>query len=229
MLDLYFAPTPNGLKLKLFFEETGLAHRVIPIDLDKGEQHEPAFLAVSPNNKIPALVDHAPSDGGDPINVFESGAILLYLAEKYGLLMPADVRGRTTVMQWLFWQVGGLGPMNGQAGHFRAYAPEIIPYAIDRYTRETQRLFKVMDTRLGDVEYLGGDFSIADIASYPWVVPYTGLGQDLDNFPHLQRWFKAIAVRPATQRTYVGVESVYETRKSLSAEERKALFGTPSE
>ena len=176
MIDLYFAATPNGLKIKLFFEESGLPCRVIPVSLSKGEQFEPSFLAISPNNKIPAIVDHAPLGGGAPINLFESGAILLYLAEKSGRFLPQGTRERGEVLQWLFWQVGGLGPMAGQIGHFNIYAPEPVPYAIDRYTRETARLYGVLDRRLADRPFIAGEYSIADMAIYPWIVPHEGHG-----------------------------------------------------
>lgn len=226
MIDLYFSPTPNGLKLKLFFAETHLPHRLVPVSLSKGEQFAPEFLAVSPNNKIPALVDHAPPDGGAPVAMFESGAMLLYLADKAGRLVPASARGRNTVVQWLFWQVGGLGPMAGQIGHFNVYAPERVPYAVDRYTRETNRLYGVLDRRLADHEFIADDYSIADIACYPWVVPHRAFGQNLAHFPNLARWFDTIAARPATVRTYDGVEDVYGTRaKPLSKAERRVLFG----
>lgn len=231
MIDLYYAKTPNGQKLRIFMEETALPHRAHLVRLGKGEQHRPEFLAISQNNKIPALVDHAPIDGGAPVTLFESGALLVYLAEKTGRFMPADLRGRMEVLKWLFWQVGGLGPMGGQAGHFNRHAPEPVPYAIDRYTREVARLFRVMDRRLGETEYLaGGDYSIADIASYPWVVPYDGFGQRLDDFPNLARWFRNIAARPAVVRVYVGVTSPYaKEEQPLSAEERRALFGAGTE
>jgi GST-like protein len=209
MIDLYFAPTPNGLKLKLFMEETGLPHRVVPVRLSAGEQFRPEFLAVSPNNKIPALVDHDPPGGGDPIRLFESGAMLLYLAEKTGRFLPADVRGRAEVTQWLFWQMAGLGPMAGQAGYFRVYAPEPVPFAVKRYTDETRRLYGVLDRRLADREFVAGDYSIADMACYPWIVPHAGHGQVLDDFVHLKRWFAAVGARPAVQRAYEGVEDVY--------------------
>lgn len=225
MLDFYYAATPNGQKVRLFLAETGLPHRVVPVSLSKGEQFKPDFLAISPNNKIPAIVDHAPADGAGPLSLFESGAILQYLAEKSGQLLPADVRGRAEVMQWLFWQMAGLGPMAGQIGHFNVYAPEKVPYAIDRYTRETARLYGVLDRRLADREFIAGALSIADIACYPWIVPHQAHGQDLGQFPHLQRWFLAMAARPATQRAYEGVENAYAPKQSLSEDERRVLFG----
>ena len=225
MLDLYYAATPNGLKLRLFLEETGLQANIIPVNLGKGEQFKPEFLAISPNNKIPALVDHAPADGGAPIAMFESGAMLLYLAEKAGRFLPGDIRGRADVLQWLFWQVGALGPMAGQNGHFNVYAPEPVPYAIDRYVRETGRLYGVLDRRLADREFIAGDYSIADMASYPWIVPHIAHKQDLADFPHLQRWFEAISIRPATIRAYTAVAHPYARTTPLSDEERRILFG----
>jgi GST-like protein len=226
MIDLYFWPTPNGLKLKLFLEEAGLPYRAILVNIGKGEQHQPEFLKVSPNNKIPALVDHEPPGGKTPLSLFESGAMLLYLAEKIGKFIPTDIYGRADVLQWLFWQVGGLGPMAGQNGHFRVYAPTELPYAIERYTAEVHRLFGVMDKRLADREFLAGAYSIADMASYPWVVPYQAQGQDLNDFPHLKRWFDLIAARPATVRTYRGVAPAYvRDRTKITDEERKHLFG----
>jgi len=225
MIDLYFSPTPNGLKLKLFMEESGMPHRIVPVSLSRGEQFAPDFLQVSPNNKIPALVDHAPSDGGEPLALFESAALLVYLADKIGRYIATDLRGRALTLQWLFWQVGGLGPMGGQNGHFRAHAPEPVPYAIERYTRETQRLYGVLDKHLADREFIVGDYSIVDMACYPWVFPHVGLGQDLAQFPHLSRWFAAIAARPATQRTYVGVHDPYAKKADFSEESRRHLFG----
>lgn len=226
MIDLYFSPTPNGLKLKLFFEETGLPHRIVSIALSKGEQFTPEFLAISPNNKIPALVDHSPTDGGAPVAMFESGAMLAYLADKAGRLMPTSPRGRNTVLQWLFWQAGGLGPMAGQIGHFNVHAPERVPYAIERYTRETARLYGVLDRRLADHEFIADEYSIADIACYPWIVPHEALGLNLEVFPNLANWFRAISIRPATFRTYKGVEDVYGARRRrLSDAERRVLFG----
>ena len=226
MIDLYFWPTPNGLKLKLFLEEAGLPYRQILVDIGKGEQHRPEFLKISPNNRIPALVDPAPPGGGAPLSLFESGAMLLYLAEKSGKFLAADVRRRADVLQWLFWQVGGLGPMAGQNGHFRVFAPTELPYAIDRYTKEVRRLYGVMDKRLADREFLAGTYSIADMACYPWIVPYQQQGQDLNEFPNLKRWFGVIAARPATIRTYEGVAPPYQRdRTQITDEERKHLFG----
>jgi GST-like protein len=226
MIDLYFSPTPNGLKIRLFLEETGLAHRIVPVRLSAGEQFAPEFLAISPNNKIPAVVDHAPRDGGESLSIFESGAILLYLAEKTGKLLPASERDRLEAMQWLFWQVSGLGPMAGQNGYFRVYAPVPVPEAIERYTRELSRLYGVLDRRLAGRSFVAGDaYSIADIAIYPWIVPHQAHGQDLDAFPDVKRWFESIAARPATRRVYDGVEDVYATPRRLSTSERDAMYG----
>ncbi|MGE5625924.1 MAG: glutathione S-transferase N-terminal domain-containing protein [Bacillota bacterium] len=225
MIDFYYWGTPNGQKVCIFLEETGLPHRVVKVDIGKGEQFKPEFLAISPNNRIPAIVDHEPKGGGAPLSVFESGAILWYLAEKTGRFLSADLRGRTEVSQWLFWQMAGLGPMAGQNGHFRYYAPEEIPYAIDRYTRETGRLFGVLNKRLADREYVAGEYSIADMACYPWVLPFKGLGQDMADFPHLKRWFEAVRARPAVERAYVGVSEPYQGKRSFTPEERKILFG----
>ena len=230
MIDVYLSPTPNGLKIRLFLEELAeagkpLAHRVVPVRLSAGEQFAPAFLAISPNNKIPAIVDNAPADGGAPLPVFESGAILLYLAEKAGLLLPADPRARVEALQWLFWQVSGLGPMAGQAGYFRVYAPHPVREAIERYTRELARLYRVLDRHLQDREWIAGDaYSIADVAAYPWIVPHAPHGQDLDAHPHLRRWFERIAARPATRRAYAGVEDAYAG--GLSEAARTLLYGT---
>lgn len=225
MIDLYYCATPNGHKMTMFLEETGLPYRRIQVDIGKGEQFKPEFLAISPNNKIPALVDHAPADGGEPVALFESGAMLLYLAEKTGRLIPADLRGRAEVLKWLFWQVGGLGPMAGQIGHFNVYAPEKVPYAIERYTKEVNRLYGVLNQRLAEREFIAGEFSIADIACYPWIVPHKPHGQNLDDFPHLQRWFATIAARPATVRAYGNVQDSYARTEKISDEERKILFG----
>lgn len=224
MIDLHYWPTPNGRKVTIMLEEIELPYRIIPVDIGRGEQFKPEFLAISPNNRMPAIVDHDPLGGGAPISVFESGAILMYLAEKTGKLMPTDPRGKYEVMQWLMWQMGGLGPMAGQAHHFREYAPEKLPYAIDRYTKEVNRLYGVMDRRLTDREYLAGEYSIADIAAWPWVVPWKTQGQNLDDFPHLKRWFLAIEARPAVERgRAVGRE--LPRKNPMDDEARNVLFG----
>jgi len=227
MIDLYYWPTPNGHKLTLFLEESGLPYRLVPVDIGKGEQFKPAFLAISPNNRMPALVDHTPTDGGAPISVFESGAILLYLAQKTEQFIPQDVRASTEVTEWLFWQVGGLGPMAGQNHHFSRYAPEKIPYAIERYVKETNRLYGVLNKRLADREFIAGAYSIADMASYPWVVPHEAQGQNLADFPHLRRWFEAIKSRPATVRAYELAKN-FDTNPVMTEERRKILFGQSS-
>jgi len=222
MIDLYYWGTPNGHKITIFLEEAGLPYAIHPVNIGKGDQFKPEFLAVSPNNRIPAIVDLSPSDGGAPLSVFESGAILLYLAEKTGQFLPSDLRGRVATLEWLFWQVGGLGPMAGQNHHFKQYAPEKLPYAINRYVDETNRLYGVLDKRLADKPYVAGDYSIADMAIYPWVAPYENQGQKLEDFPHLKRWFEAIAARPAVQAAYAKAAAA----PSISDEEsRKILFG----
>jgi GST-like protein len=202
MIDLYYWTTPNGHKITIFLEEAGLAYAIHPVNIGKGDQFAPAFLKISPNNRIPAIVDRAPADSGPPISVFESGAILLYLAEKTGRFIPSDIRGRTIVTEWLFWQMGGLGPMAGQNHHFAGYAPEKIPYAIDRYVKETNRLYGVLDRRLANRKFIAGDYSVADMACYPWNVPYERQGQKLEDFPNQQRWFDAMKARPAVERAY---------------------------
>ncbi|WP_045728695.1 glutathione binding-like protein [Xanthomonas sp. GPE 39] len=227
MIDLYYWPTPNGHKITLLLEEAGLDYTLKPVNIGAGEQFQPAFLAISPNNKIPAIVDHAPADGGAPQHVFESGAILLYLAEKTGRFLPSDPRQRSVALEWLFWQMAGLGPMTGQMGHFNVYAPEKIGYAIERYGNEVRRLHGVLDTRLAHSAYLAGEeYGIADMASYPWIEVYNGLMPDYAAFPHLQRWHDAIAARPATQRAYALKQRVNPNAgKPLSEAERKHLFG----
>jgi GST-like protein len=232
MIDLHYWPTPNGHKITLFLEELvdaghALEYSIKPVNIGAGDQFKPEYLAISPNNKMPAIVDRAPADGGEPISVFESGAILQYLAEKTGLFLPEDVRGRTAAMEWLFWQMGGLGPMTGQMGHFNVYAPEPIPYAIDRYGREVTRLHAVMDKRLAENEFLAGDaYTIADISSYPWIGGYDKLPPDFAAFPNIKRWHQTIAARPATGRAYAWASKVNpEAGKPLSEEERKQLFG----
>jgi GST-like protein len=224
MIDLYYWPTPNGHKITMFLEETALAYRIVPVDIRKGEQFTPQFLAISPNNRMPAIVDHAPLGGGAPIGIFESGAILLYLGEKTEQFLPADLRARTEVTEWLFWQMAGLGPMAGQNHHFSRYAPEKIPYAIERYTRETRRLYGVLDKRLSTREFVAGAYSIADMAAYPWIVPHEAQGQNLDDFPHLKRWFETIGARPATLRAYE-LGRAHGTSTELTEEARRNLFG----
>lgn len=231
MIDLYFWPTPNGHKITMFLEDAGLDYSIKPVNIGAGDQFKPEFLAFSPNNRMPAIIDHAPADGGEPITVFESGAILLYLAEKTGQFLPADVRGRKTVTEWLFWQIGGLGPMAGQNHHFVQYAPERIPYAMDRYVKETNRLYGVMDKRLAANEFLGGaDYSIADMAAYPWVVPHERQQQNLDDFPNLKRWFHAIKARPAVIRAYEKGSAVNPSNQAtVNDESKKILFGQSAE
>jgi GST-like protein len=225
VITLYYSATPNGQKILLFLYETALAHRMVPVSLSKGEQHSPEFLKISPNNKIPAIVDDEPADGGQPLPVFESAAILHYLADKTGRFIPADPRSRLEILEWLCWQIAHLGPFAGQLGHFKAHALEKLPYAIDRYTRELARLFGVLDRRLASHEYIVGEYSIADMACYPWVVPYASLGLELGKYPHLARWFTAIKQRPATVRAYVGVQDPYAPEQApMSHEERKVLF-----
>jgi GSH-dependent disulfide-bond oxidoreductase len=227
MIELHYWPTPNGHKVTLFLEESGLPYTIKPVNIGKGEQFEPAFLAIAPNNRMPAIVDKAPLDGGEPISVFESGAILEYLAEKTGHFLPTDLRGRTTVMEWLFWQVGGLGPMLGQNHHFNRYAPEKIPYAIDRYARETHRLYGVLDKRLDGRAFIAGkDYTIADMAAYPWTVSHTNQGVDLDDFPHVKRWFHHIHERDATRRAYAIGDTIKDKFDLTTDEEaRRNLFG----
>jgi GST-like protein len=221
VIELYYWTTPNGHKITMFLEEVGLPYTIVPINIGTGDQFKPDFLKIAPNNRIPAIIDHEPADGGEPISVFESGAILLYLAEKTGKLIPADLRDRVEVLQWLFWQMGGLGPMAGQNHHFNQYAPEKIPYAIDRYVKETGRLYAVLDRRLSDREFVAGSsYSIADIAAYPWIVPHERQNQKLEDFPNLKRWFEMIQARPATVRAYKKAEAfkdqVLDIEKSRS-------------
>lgn len=226
MIDLHYWPTPNGHKVTLFLEEAGLDYTIKPVDIGKGEQFKPEFLKISPNNRMPAIVDHAPSDGGAPISVFESGAILLYLANKTKRFIPQDLRGRLVVNEWLFWQMAGLGPMTGQYGHFNVYAPEKIPYAIERYTKEAQRLLGVLDRQLAGKAFMtGDDYSIADMACYPWINPYSKAPLDLAPFAHVQRWHAAIAARPATLRAYArGLEVNPVSGNPMSDEEKRILF-----
>ncbi len=225
MIELFYWPTPNGHKITMFLEEAGLPYRLTGVDIGTGEQFKPAFLALSPNNRMPAITDHAPADGGAPISVFESGAILVYLAEKTGHFLPSELRARKAVLEWLFWQVGGLGPMAGQNHHFNRYAPEKIPYAMERYTKETNRLYGVLDRRLAHEAFVGGpEYSIADMAIYPWIVPWEAQQQNLADFPHLKRWFEAVAARPATVRAYARAAE-FKRPATMTEEAKKILFG----
>jgi len=224
MIDVYYWTTPNGHKITIYMEEAEIPYRIVPVNIGAGDQFQPDFLRIAPNNRIPAIIDHAPVDGGAAISVFESGAILQYLAEKTGKFLPADLRGRTEVMQWLYWQMAGLGPMAGQNHHFVQYAPEKIPYAIERYVKETNRLYGVLNKRLADREFVAGAYSIADMAIYPWVVPYERQGQKLEDFPHLKRWFETIQARPAVQRAYQAAQEINE-RPVVSDVSRSILFG----
>lgn len=225
MIELYYWPTPNGHKVTMFLEEAGLDYSIHPVDISAGDQFKPEFLAFSPNNRMPAIIDRTPIDGGEPVTVFESGAILLYLAEKTGRYLSTNLRERKAVLEWLFWQVGGLGPMAGQNHHFGLYAPEKIPYAIARYVNETNRLYGVLDRRLAEREYLAGDaYSIADMATYPWVVPWKRQQQQLDDFPNLRRWFDTIGARSATISAYARGEP-FAARPTVTEEGKKLLFG----
>ena len=227
MIDLHYWPTPNGHKITLFLEEAGLPYVIKPVDIGKGDQFKPEYLAISPNNKMPAIVDHDPVGGGAPLSVFESGAILVYLAGKTGKFIPKDARGKVECLEWLFWQVGGLGPMTGQYGHFHVYAPEKIPYAMERYRKEAERLLDVLNRRLRGRAFLtGDDYTIADMACYPWINPYSKAPLDLEPFAEVRRWHAAIAARPATQRAYAREGEVNRNAgQEMSDEEKKILFG----
>ena len=225
MITLYYWPTPNGHKITIFLEEAGVPYRISPVNIGEGEQFLPEFLAISPNNRMPAIVDDAPEDGGEPLSVFESGAIFVYLAEKTRKFLPEDTRGRIRVLEWLFWQVGGLGPMAGQNHHFGRYAPQKIPYAIDRYVKETNRLYGVLDRQLAREPFLAGEYSIADMAAYPWITPHEEQGQNLKDFPNVERWFEAIAARPAVPRAYAAGAHWQRERSGFTDEERRILFG----
>src|SRR5258708_8327196 len=200
MIDLHCWTTPNGHKIPMFLEESGLPYQIVPVNISKGDQFRPEFLAISPNNRIPAIVDHKPKDGGKPITVFESGAILLYLAEKTGMFIHNDSRRKIEIVEWLFWQMGGLGPMAGQHHHFSQYAPEKIQYAIDRYVKETNRLYSVLNKRLADRAFMAGEYSIADMAAYPWIMPWETQGQNLHEFSHIRNWVQTNHPRPPTFR-----------------------------
>lgn len=226
MIDLYYWTTPNGHKITLFLEEAGLPYQLHPINIGKGDQFQPDFLAIAPNNRIPAIVDHSPADGGAPLPLFESGAILLYLADKLQRFIPTDLRGRNVALQWLFWQMGGLGPMAGQNHHFGTFAPEKIPYAIDRYQRESRRLLEVLDGRLREAPNLAGDeYSIADIATYPWAAGWQWSGLSLDGLDGLQAWMSQMALRPAVQRGMAipAPENVVPSAAELATSARKLL------
>jgi len=225
MIDLHYWTTPNGHKVTIFLEEVGLPYRIVPVNISKGDQFKPDFLAIAPNNRIPAIVDHEPVGGGAPISIFESGAILLYLAEKTGRFLPADPQGRVEVTQWLFWQMAGLGPMAGQNHHFSQYAPEKLPYAINRYVSETNRLYGVLNKRLADRPFIAGTYSIADMAAYPWIVPYKNQGQSLGDFPHLKRWFETIKSRPAVVRAYDRAKEINGQPTVITEESKRILFG----
>jgi GSH-dependent disulfide-bond oxidoreductase len=226
MLDLYYWPTPNGHKITLFLEEAKLAYKLIGVNIGTGEQFKPDFLKISPNNRMPAIVDHAPAEGKKPISVFESGAILLYLAGKTGKFLPKDLRGQVETLEWLMWQMGGLGPMLGQNHHFRHYAPEKIEYGIERYTKETSRLYGVLNKRLADRAFIvGKQYTIADMACYPWIMP-DRQGQDMNDFPHVARWHAAIKARPATTRAYARAKDINPTpAPAMTDEQKKVLFG----
>jgi GSH-dependent disulfide-bond oxidoreductase len=224
MIDLSYWPTPNGHKVTIFLEEAEIPYRLVPVNITKGEQFQPDFLRISPNNKMPAIVDHSPSDGGQPLSLFESGAILEYLGMKTGRFLPSEFRARANVMQWLFWQMGGLGPMLGQNHHFAHYAPEKIPYAIDRYVNETARLYRVLDTQLAGRDFVADTYSIADMACHPWIASYARQSQKLEDFPNVKRWFDAISARPAVQRAYSLARTVIASPSVLTDEARKALF-----
>ncbi|MGD9659071.1 MAG: glutathione S-transferase N-terminal domain-containing protein [Methylocystis sp.] len=227
MIELYYAATPNGHKVRIFLEEAGLAYRKVPVNLSKGEQSRLEFVAIAPNGRIPAIVDHSPAMRDLPLSIFESGAILLYLAEKTGMFMPEEPGRRLDVLQWLFWQMAGLGPMAGQIGHFNIYASEKVPYAIERYRVETARLYGVLDKRLANRPFIAEDYSIADMACFPWIVPHMAHGQSLREFPDLRRWFEAIRHRPAVIRTYGDSKDVYTGRTLQSAD--CATLGSQSE
>ncbi len=229
MIDLYYWPTPNGWKISIALEELGLPYTVKPVNIGRGEQFEPAFLAISPNNRIPALVDHQPPDGGAPLASFESGAMLLYLAEKTGRLLPTDLRGRHAVLPWLMWQMGGLGPMLGQHGHFRLYAAEKIPYAIERYERETRRLYGVLDAQLASTGAFvaGADYSIADIAIFPWTMTHKAQGLTLDDWPAVKRWYATVRARDAVQRGLAVGRELGRPKAAMDDETRRHLFGGP--
>jgi GST-like protein len=224
MIDLYYWTTPNGDKIVIALEELGLPYRIVPVNISAGEQFKPDFLRISPNNRMPAIVDNEPDDAEGALSIFESGAILEYLADKSGRLLPRSKRQRFEALQWLYWQMAGLGPMAGQNHHFAHYAPEHIPYAIERYINECNRLYGVLDRRLAGRDFISGDYSIADIAGFPWIRAHDWQGQDLADFRNIARWFEAISVRPAVVRAYEVAESI-NTVPVVSEEARRHLFG----
>ncbi|MFT4101802.1 MAG: glutathione S-transferase N-terminal domain-containing protein [Burkholderiaceae bacterium] len=224
MIDVHYWPTPNGWKISIMLEEAGLPYRILPVDIGRGQQFEPEFLAISPNNRIPAIVDHDPPSGAAPVSIFESGAILLYLAEKSGQLMPSELAARYRVIQWVMWQMSGLGPMAGQNGHFLLYANEKIPYAIERYGNEVRRLYRVLDEALADSEYVAGDYSIADIACFPWIMTHKAQGLTLEDYPHVKRWFATVRARPRVQAG-LAVGADLKAGKTMDDETRRHLFG----
>jgi GSH-dependent disulfide-bond oxidoreductase len=224
MIDLHYWPTPNGHKVTMLLEELALPYVIRPVNIGAGDQFAPDFLAIAPNNRMPAIVDHDPADGGEPVSVFESGAILVYLALKAGRFYGATPRERTEILQWLMWQMAGLGPMLGQNHHFTRYAPEKLPYAIDRYVKETNRLYGVLDRRLAGREWIAGDYSIADMACYPWILP-EAQGQDITAFPDLKRWHAAVKARPATAAAYAKGTALRPENATMSEEAKRILFG----
>jgi len=226
-LDLYYWTTPNGHKITIFLEEIGLPYNLHPININTGDQFTPEFLAISPNNRIPALVDTLPHDSDEPLSLFESGAILEYLADKTGEFLPKSGAARYNVLQWLYWQMGGLGPMAGQNHHFSQYAAETIPYAIDRYVNETARLYNVLNKQLADKTFIAGEYSIADIASYPWIRSHEKQSQDLNDFPHLKSWFERMSARPAVIKAYAKAETI-NSSSAVTEAGKSILFGQKS-
>ncbi len=227
MIELFYWPTPNGHKITIFLEETGTLYKITPVNIGIGDQFSPEFLKIAPNNRMPAVIDHQPTDRGSPISVFESGAILMYLSEKTGHFLPAATRERLEAIQWLFWQMANLGPMAGQNHHFRNYADEKLEYAVSRYVNETNRLYGVLDERLETREYIAGSYSIADMATYPWIVPHGNQGQDLEEFPNVKRWFESIGARAAVKRAYE-LGPKFRKEEGMSPEAKKILFGQRS-
>lgn len=226
MIDLYSWAAPNGHKVQILVEELGVAYRMIPINITRGDQHDPAYRAINPNGRIPAIVDHAPADGGAPFTVFETGAIMVYLADKEGQFLPTAMRERSEVLQWLFWQVGGLGPMMGQAQHFFRYASEPMPYGIERYQTETRRLLKVLDDRLQGRDFVCGTYSVADMACFPWIRIHKMTGVSLDEFPNVHAWYGRVRSRPGVAR---GLDQLRESWVDVttSDEAKRNLFGKP--